>query len=237
MPSPKVLIIADNAESANVWEDALRRRSITSTHIRYGTQTQDISLPEHFDLVLIDSHFESAAALLMCSLVRTRCDKPILLLTHETSERYQLKAYEAGVEECVVRPVSVLLFLAKISVWLHRAAIVKEESGEVVASGFRADPKTRKMYTPDGRVVRLSMLEFRLLCLFLANQGRVLETDFLLSRVWVHASPNDKRLLTNLVYRLRQKIESDNLQTKHIQLIAGQGYVWDANGSTQHAMH
>jgi DNA-binding response OmpR family regulator len=237
MPSPKVLIIADNTESATVWEDALRRRSVTSTHIRFGAQTQDISLPDHFDLVVIDSHFESETALLICSIVRTKCDKPLLLLTYETSERYLLRAYEAGVEECVVRPVSVLLFLAKISVWLHRATIVREESGEVVASGFRADPKTRKMYTPDGREVRLSMLEFRLLCLFLANQGRVLETEFLLSRVWVHASPSDKRLLTNLVYRLRQKIESNAPQAKHIQLIAGQGYVWDAGDSVQHAMH
>ena len=233
MASPKVLIIADNAESAGVWEDALRRRSIESIHLRYAARTQDINLPEDFNLVLVDSHSESDTALVICGIVRAKCDKPIILLTHEYDVRYQLKAYEMGVDECVVRPVSVLLFLAKISVWLYRAVVVRYESDEVTASGFRADPKTRQMYTPDGRVVRLSLLEFRLLRLFLANQGRVLETDFLLSRIWVHASNGDRRLLTNLIYRLRQKIEQNSTRCTYIRRMAGQGYLWDSTGSEQ----
>ena len=111
--------------------------SIESTHLRYTSRTQDVALPENFDLVLIDSHSESDTALVICGSVRAKCDKPILLLTHEFDVRYQLKAYEVGVDECVVRPVSVLLFLAKISVWLHRAVAVRYENEEVAASGFR----------------------------------------------------------------------------------------------------
>ena len=81
-------------------------------------------------------------------------------------------------------------------------------------------------------MVRLSLLEFRLLRLFLANQGRVLETDFLLSHM-VDASNGDRRLLTNLIYRLRQKIEQNASDAPYIRRMAGQGYVWDTHGAEQ----
>jgi DNA-binding response OmpR family regulator len=230
VPLPRVLIISDNTESAVIWENALRRRSIEVIHLAYRARYQNLSLPEFFDLVLIDSNSESETALAICGLVRTKSDKPILLLTCEPNELYQLKAYQAGVDECVVTPVSVLIFLAKIKVWLHRASVMRYESGEISASGFRTEPRLRRVFTPDGKSIRLSVLEFRLLSLFLANPGHVLETDFLLSRVWNHNPPTDRKLLFNLVYRLRRKIEPHSPQGKHIRLITDQGYMWETDG-------
>jgi DNA-binding response OmpR family regulator len=232
VPHPTILIIADNADSAGVWIDALKRRSIKSIHLRYGSQTQEITLPaaDHFDLVLIDSYLESEKALLVCNLVRAKCDKPVLLLTQEEDERYLLRAYQAGVDECIMTPISVLLFLAKISVWLHRAVVATYENEEISASGLRLDPKTRQVFMPDGRTIKLSLLEFRLLRLLLANEGRVLETEFLLSHVWVRNSDGDRRLLTNLIYRLRQKFEANSSLVGNIRVMAGQGYVWDPTG-------
>ena len=230
-----ILIIADNADSAGVWIDALKRRSIKSIHLRYGAQTQELMLPEadRFDLVLIDSYLESEKALWVCSLVRSKCDKPILLITQEEDERYLLSAYQAGVDECIVTPISVLLFLAKISVWLHRAVVATYENEEISASGLRLDPKTRQVFMPDGRTIKLSLLEFRLLRLLVANEGRVLESEFLLSHVWVRNSEGDRRLLTNLIYRLRQKFEADPSHPSHIRVMAGQGYVWDPSGGKE----
>jgi two-component system, OmpR family, response regulator len=231
VPTPKVLIIADNADSAGVWEDALRRQGIESRQLRYGVQTQTIALPESdsFALVLIDSYTASDTALLICGLVRAKCDKPILLLTYENDERYQLRAYEAGVGECVVAPVSILLFLAKIRVWLQQVAFAEDVREEVSESGFQLDPRTRQVFMPNGEAVRLSAQEFRLLRLFTANSGRVLESDFLLSQVWSHDTSGEKKLLRDLVYRLRQKLEPNSSLGKHIRHIDNQGYMWDSN--------
>ena len=230
VPLPRVLIISDNTESAVIWENALRRRSIEAIHLAFRARPQDLALPEFFDLVLIDSNSEGDAALAICGLVRAKSNKPLLLLTYETNELYQLKAYQSGVDECIVTPVSVLVFLAKIKVWLHRASVMKYQSGEISASGFRTEPRTRRVFTPDGKTIRLSVLEFRLLSLFLANPGHVLETDFLLNRVWNQNPPNDRKLLFNLVYRLRRKIEPHSPRGKHIRLISDQGYMWETEG-------
>ena len=133
MPRSKVLIIADNVELAGIWEDTLRRQGIESSQLRYGVQTQNIALPQldSFDLVLIDDYTSSDTALLIIGLVRAKCDKPILLLTYENDERHQLRAYEAGIDECVIEPVSFLLFLAKIRVWLQRVAHAEDKREEI----------------------------------------------------------------------------------------------------------
>jgi two-component system, OmpR family, response regulator RegX3 len=229
VPSPTVFIIADNADSAGIWIDALRRRGIESIHLRYGVQPQDIALPKHFDLVLIDSHETGDIPLEICGIVRAACDKPILLLTPENDERYQLKAYEVGVDECMVAPVSVLVFLAKIRVWLQRVARAESLGEEINESGFHLDPKTRQVFMPDGRAVNLSVQEFQLLRLFLTNPGRVLDTDFLMSRIWNHDTYDNRTILTNLVYRLRQKIDPRSSPGMHIQRIPGEGYRWKSS--------
>ncbi len=237
MPFPQALLIADDADSASVWENILQRRSIECIHVRYEAGAQTLTLPDDFDLVLIDSSFDSETAIHLCSFVRAKSRKPILLITYETDVRYQLRAYEAGVDDCVVRPVSVLVFLAKLGAWINRTATVHYDPSreDLVASGYRADPKTRRVSTPDGRVVQLSTLEFRLFRLLLANQGHVLQTDFLLSHVWVHGSGGDPRLLSNLVYRLRRKIGQNSSKNGHICRVPGQGYRWDPSGSLQSA--
>jgi DNA-binding response OmpR family regulator len=229
MPPYMVHIIADNADSAGVWEDVLRRQGVGSSHLRYGAQTQDIALPEHFDLVLIDSHEAGDIPLEICGIVRAACDKPIMLLTPEDNERYQLKAYEAGVDECIVAPMSVLVFLAKIRVWLRRGAVAHSISEEISESGFHLDSKTRQVFIPDGRAVKLSLQEFQLLRLFLANSGRILQTDLLMSRIWSRDSCDDRTLLTNLIYRLRKKIDPPSSPGMNIQYIPGEGYKWESN--------
>ena len=228
MPPSTVLIIGDNADSAGVWGDALRHRGIESSHLRYGVQSQNIALPEpdSFDLVLIDSHAADNTALVLCADVRARSDKPILLLIHENGEQFQIKAYAVGVDECIVAPISALVFLAKIHVWLRRGAVAHSVNGEISESGFRLNLKTRRVFLPDGRAVKLSSQECRLLHLFLANPGRILQTDLLVNRIWSHDTPGDKNLLLNLIYRLRQKLDPRSSPGMHIQLIPGEGYRW-----------
>ena len=80
--------------------------------------------------------------------------------------------------------------------------------------------------TPDGYSIKLSVLEYKLLTILVANRG-ILSTDYLLSRIWGQYADADRRLLTNLVYRLRQKLEAEPIRIKNIRTVEGVGYVYD----------
>ena len=235
-----VLILADNLEDAGVHASMLKHRGLESRVIRYGPHGGAIRLPRRYDLVLIDSYYASAGALAIVRQLRDECTKPIVLLTHETDDRYQIDAYAAGVNECVVRPIDPLLLLAKLAVWLKKCTILPSRE-ELVRSSYNQtpryddlkvdnptlDPKSRQVTTRDGRNVKLSVQEARLFQIFLANPGRVLETNYLLSRIWHSDKDVDARLLTNLIYRLRQKLYTGSKKINQIRSIDRIGYIFE----------
>lgn len=242
MPHAVMLILADNVETAQIRASILKHRLIASTIVRYGPQVNRIMLPKRYSMALIDSHYHSDAALALVRQLRSECAGPIMLLTHENSVTYHLDAYAAGVDDCVVKPVSELIFLAKIAAWLRQtpvapsgevSAITAGETSPSVTAGsnesydeFRLDPKFRRVSTREGHAIKLSKLEFRLLQIFLANQGRVLETSHLLQKVWDYDNV-EARQLANLVYRLRHKLSAIPSKYDRIKTVERIGYMYE----------
>jgi DNA-binding response OmpR family regulator len=238
MPHHMTLVLADNIETGKLRANILKMRGIASSVVRYGPKTTDLKLPKHFDLVVVDSHYTAESAMEVVQHIRERSTAPLMLLTYETDERNHLDAYRQGVDECVTKPISELLFLAKVTAWLRQAAHVDSDSDgapppsshtnheKISHNGFTLDSANRRVCTQDGRSVKLSTLEFRLLHLFLANHGRVLETNQLLKKVWNYEDV-DSRLLTNLVYRLRQKLSTTSIRSDHIRTLEQVGYIFE----------
>ncbi len=245
MAQAEVLIIADDIHSGRVWADGLRHHSVQSRIIQFEQAIKEIAGSDQYHLVVVDSHNNSKDALAFCRQIRTECEKPIILLTYESDDRYQMQAYYAGVDECVTKPLSVLLFNAKAAAWLRHGlaqhsdttisvaagttngAMHRTRVGSAARAGLSVDQRSRLLSTPNGQTVKLSILECRLLSVLVANQGRVLGTDYLLNRVWDQYTDVDRRLLTNLVYRLRQKLEAEPIRINNIRTVEGVGYVYE----------
>ena len=252
MYQAEVLIIADDISSARVWADGLRHHSVQSRIIQADQALKSFTASNHYHLVVIDSHNNDQEALSFCREIRPKSTKPILLLTYESDDRYQMQAYDAGVDECIAKPISVLLFLAKAAAWLRYGMSERTNDdaddplthvngavlapviagrhahrGVVEREGLFVDQRSRMLSTPDGYSIKLSVLEYKLLTILVANRGRILSTDYLLSRIWGQYADADRRLLTNLVYRLRQKLEAEPIRIKNIRTIEGVGYVYD----------
>ena len=135
------------------------------------------------------------------------------------------EAYQAGVDECVAKPVGPALFLAKVKVWLRRSWTVPAETLEVVQSNdLYLDPYARQVKRASGERVRLTNLEFRLLYLLMKNPGRILESDYIVGLVWGYHGEGNSHLLKNLVYRLRRKIEPDPNHPLYLHTEPGVGY-------------
>lgn len=227
------LILADNVESGQFRAAILKQRSIDAVVVRYSANGNGIKIPMRYDIVVIDSHYNTESTLTLLRHTRGQTSVPFILLTYETDVRHHLNIYELGVDECVTKPVSELLFLAKVSAWLRQKPCVphgdesyKEKNDTISYNGMTLDPQRRLVSTQDGGSIRLSDLEFRLLHVFMVNRGRVLETNQLLRNVWNYEDVSS-RLLTNLVYRLRQKLAVPPTQANHIKTIERIGYMFE----------
>ena len=108
-----------------------------------------------------------------------------------------------GVDECVVKPISPAIFLAKIMAWAKRSWTIP--MSPVRAGKLKLEPARRSAVEPGGEEIKLTNLEFRLLHLLMSRPGYVFKNDEIMQTVW--SVQGDPAVLKNVIYRLRKKLD------------------------------
>ena len=228
---PRVLFLTDDLAETEVHSFALRRKHIQAMAVRLNEFGSIADVPSLCDLVVFE--LNQANSDLPCEVreIATHFSGPMLLVTYEHDERYQLKAYDAGVAECITKPIGVNLLQAKILAWLKQSDHVdRNRKNYSKAAGFRLYSARRLVHTPEGNIVKLSDLEFRLLQLLIGSQGRILDSSLLTEQLWTDYDRDNGTLLKSLVYRARQKIEADPTDPHYIITVPGHGYMFSSSG-------
>lgn len=220
----QVLLVCDDPAMAPFWAQALAEEPINVLLASSCAEAQkrwEASLP---DLVVIDLHARPAERL--CRGLRSETANPVLVLVPPLDDAGLLKLYEAGVDEAIVEPVSPALLLAKVRAWLRRSHTVPAEALDPFELfGLRLDPRSRLLETKDGRAVKLTSLELRLLYTLMRHAGRVFPADVLVERVWGY-SGGDNHALRTLVYRLRRKMKLGLGTRDYIETLLGGSYIF-----------
>jgi len=144
------------------------------------------------------------------------------MLTVRGEEEDLVRALDLGADDYLTKPFSPRTLLARVKALLRRAGI--EAGGPMTAGRLSLDLEAHALSIDDGPPLRLTKLEVRLLQILMANAGHVVGTERLLSHVWGRRGSGDRQLLKQLVHRLRQKIEDDPANPRHLQTDAGAGY-------------
>lgn len=221
-----VLHVSNDREVGGIWAYALRQMGLGVTSTTSAADALARWAQDTFDLIVIDVCGPDLDGIELARKLRAEAVNPILLFTTDRDEAHTLEAYQVGVDECVVKPVSPSLFLAKVRAWLRRTWTLPTGAlDSLQAGGLCLDPARRAVVLESGATAKLTNLEFRLLHLFMRHPGQALPVDLIVDRVWGY-SEGSSTLLKNLVYRLRLKIEPEAGQPRYIQTWAGGGYVF-----------
>jgi DNA-binding response OmpR family regulator len=222
------MLFSDTPEIGKVWSHTLSTIGIETILVVPTRDTTD-SRPEHnYDLIVINLNKGQLNATNLVRHLRSEATVPILLVIPGNDEQCALEAYEAGADECIFKPISSPLFLAKIRAWLRRSWTVPTTILDSFQVGnFRLEPAQRQLVTASNTAIRLTNLEFRLLHLLMSHPGQILESNVIVERVWGHIGDSGNgTLLKNVVYRLRRKIEPDSGQPRYILSFTGEGYMF-----------
>jgi len=224
--SARVLVVSEDPQLSRSWI-AVMQQEFDSLLLGPG---DDLSvwlagwLP---DLVLVDTFRLSPITIELIASIRATITAPILLLCAQEDEIAILQAYQAGADECVAKPVSPVLLLAKISACLRRIQVFLSQS-QIDKFSLGGDliffPLQRTINNSSGGVVKLTNLECRLLSLLVLYSGRTLSTEYIASRIWGHPVVGDQILVKNVVYRLRRKIEPDTKHPRYLLTMGDHGY-------------
>src|SRR3990172_260150 len=222
---PTIMLVCDDEEIAAIWAHSLRNRHLLVILSSSVQELEVQSKTEFPDLIIVDINTPKLDGIDICRQIRSETNVPLLLFTPRNNETHILEAYQTGVDECVPKPVSPALFLAKVNSWLRRSSTASLISPKNLQVGdFSLDTNHHQVIINQRTVVNLTNLEFRLLYFFMIHPSWIHEYDTLVEWVWGYAGEGDKVLLKNVIYRLRRKIEPDNGQPQYIITEGRLGY-------------
>lgn len=219
-PSLRVYVVCDQSATAPIWGYLIREKGLVAILETVVQRALERSLDDIPDLIVIDINGSHSQRMELCRKYRALTTCPILLFLPTNNENEILEAYQLGVDECVIKPISPAIFLAKIIAWTRRSWA--QPMSSVGTAKLRLDPSHRSALTGDGREVHLTNLEFRLLHLLMSRPGNIFKADEIMQTIW-GMEKADLALLKNVVYRLRKKLEEETGIMQLIQTRPG-GY-------------
>ena len=229
-PHPVAVVIEDEpqirrfvrgaleAEGWQVHEAATLQRGLTEA----GTRKPD--------LLVLDLGLPDGDGLDLIRDVRGWSTVPIIVLSARSDELDKIAALDAGADDYLTKPFGVGELLARVRANLRRPRPVSGEgaAGDAVDPVFRFGDvqvdRQARVVRRAGAEVHLTPIEYRLLTVLIANTGRVLTHRQLLREVWGPAHSDQSHYLRIYMGHLRQKLEADPAQPRHLLTEIAVGY-------------
>jgi two-component system response regulator RstA len=220
-----VLIVCNEPSTAPVWGYMIREKKLQAVIETNPQNTIKRCKEIEPALTIFDLQLPSSKILDLCLQLRALCVNPILLFLPSYDENSILKYYDAGIDDCVVKPISPAVFYSKVKAWLRHS---KQEPVDMMLELHVGEnhlhPDLNSLTLDDGREIKLTDLEVRFLHLLMSNPGKVFDSDAIVSQVWGLYGEQDVTLLKHVVYRLRRKLGDDPNDPHWIRTWHGKGY-------------
>lgn len=177
---------------------------------------------ESVDLILLDLNFPDGFGLDFLKEIRAVSDVPVIIITAKNMESDIIIGLEAGANDYVTKPFSLMVLRERVSVQLRQNA--RKDSFQIDNMQFDFE---NMRFIVAGEQIELSKTEQRLLYLLLNNKGATLKRSYLIDNIWSGDTEYvDEHALTVAIKRLRSKIEADPSHPKYIKTVYGVGYSW-----------
>jgi two-component system KDP operon response regulator KdpE len=218
----RVLIVDDEPAIRRFLRTGLSAQAYHVSEAEDGQAALDFLRRNPSDIVVLDLGLPGIDGFAVIKSLRDGGSSvPIVVLSSRADEAGKVRALDLGADDYVTKPFGMEELLARVRAALrHRL----QQQGErpVFREGDLAVDLVRRVVTVLGEEVKLSPREHDLLRLLVLHAGKVLTHKFILREVW--GSETDVQYLRIYIRALRQKIEPDPEQPRHILTEQGVGY-------------
>lgn len=175
------------------------------------------------DLAILDINLPDGDGFNICKEIKDKSNLPIIFLTARDLEADEIKGFDLGADDYIIKPFSLKLLKKRINAILRRAGFHQDQPN--YDDGFLTIDFDAWEINCYGKKYSLTPTEANLLLFFIESKGIILTRKFLLEKLWDQNLKfvNDHALSVQ-INRLRDKIEDD--EHKYIKTIYGIGYQW-----------
>ena len=218
-----VLIIEDDAGIRGVLRMLIESQQYRAVEAETAARGVIEARNRRPDLVIVDLGLPDRDGLSVIRDIRLFSPIPILVLSARTMEMDKIAALDAGADDYVAKPFSSPELLARV-----RAALRRNKAGGAQSPSLRLGPIIIDLLKRKARArqgdLHLTPLEFRVLDCLARNAGMIVTQAQLIREVWGPDRLGDSRGLRSYIKMLRQKLEPDPTQPRHLITETGVGY-------------
>jgi DNA-binding response OmpR family regulator len=224
----KILVVDDEVHILQTLRYNLEKNGYLVCTAGDGRQALSILEIEKPDLCVLDIMLPELDGTEVCREIRKRSNMPVLMLSAKDQEIDKVLLLEIGADDYITKPFSIYELLARVKAHLRRLGNATKAAQDltVLTGGDIELDVARQRVTKNGKVVELAPKEFSLLHVLLENRGRVVTRQTLLDRVWGYDFFGDQQTVNVHVRWLREKVEDDPNDPKHIITVRSRGYLF-----------
>jgi DNA-binding response OmpR family regulator len=221
----QILVVDDEPRYLRLLEANLKTEGYEVVTAGDGAEALDAFSTRQFDLLLLDILMPRLDGFAVCQRIRAYSNVPIMILTAKGEEQDRVKGLDLGADDYLVKPFSAGELLARVRAVLRRSQIPVDQAQTrfFTHENLRIDMARAEVWRGDHPVL-LSATEYRLLLQFAHNVGKIMTSEELLTQVWGPEYKSDREILWVSIARLRQKLEEDAHNPRHVVTRSGLGY-------------
>ncbi|MGN0377266.1 MAG: response regulator transcription factor [Suilimivivens sp.] len=235
METYRILIVEDDKEIREGIEIYLKNQGYEVFKAKDGMEglsciCEMAQAGKEIHLAIVDVMMPRMDGITMVMKVRERgYEFPVIMLSAKSEEVDKIMGLNMGADDYVTKPFTTMELLARVNSHLRRygkflkAVGEKERNDKIhVIGGLELNEETVEV-SVDGKVVKLTPLEFKILLLLMKNPGRVFSAEEIYERVWNEQAINTDTIMVH-IRKIREKIEINPRKPKYLKVVWGVGY-------------
>ena len=227
MNKPLILVVEDDPPVRNLMTTTLKTHDYKYLTAPNGREAIMLASSHNPDVVFLDLGLPDIDGMDVILQIRSWSNMPIIVISARSEDEDKIAALDAGADDYLTKPFSVEELLARLRVTIRRLSMMNTDGSadsSIYTNGRLKIDHAAGCAFLNEEELKLTPIEFKLLCLLANHTGKVLTHTFITQKIWGRSWDNDIASLRVFMVSLRKKLESAPDSPEYIQTHVGIGY-------------
>jgi len=227
-----ILICDDDRDIVGALKIYLSDPNYTLFEAYTGREALDIAAREDIHLCLMDIMMPVMDGIAAVAKLRETSNIPVIFLSAKSEDTDKILGLNIGADDYITKPFNPLEVTARVRSQLRRYMQLGggSEKPQILSAGGIELDDSEKSVTLDGTPVSLTPTEYDILKLLISNPGKVYSPKEIYRQVWRDSPFGSENTVAVHIRHLREKLELDPAEPRHLKVVWGQGYKIEKGG-------
>ena len=219
--TPLILIAEDDADIRGLLKLYLEGEGLRVLEAADGTDALALAREHTPDMAILDIMMPGMNGFELTRALRKYSDIPILILSAKSQDNDKILGLNLGADDYIAKPFNPVEIVARVKAQLRRA---ERTSGSILTVRELTLDTASFQLTKNGQPILLTPMEYKILAMLMRSPGRIFtKIQLYEGAIGTYFEGDDNTMMVH-ISKLREKIEDDPKNPRHIITVRGLGY-------------